>query len=121
MDNQNPFLQILQQARSQQPGMGMGHGMAGAMAAQQSAVPMAEGEELPPTVDQKGITGDSTKPLLQAAQAIHAYIADSTDRSNIAVARSVLTLLASLVNQDQQQASQMDQQEPGQEMMEEEY
>lgn len=116
MDNQNPFLQILQQSKSQNPSMGMGQGMAPAMAAQQA---MPQGQvgpdgEMIPGVETKGVTADATKPLIQAAQAIHNFISEATNREDIAIGRSILTLLAKLLNQDQQRASQVDQQGPEQ-------
>ena len=125
MDNQNPFLEILQQnqGQNQQPGMGGGD-MSGMMAAQQAMPQGEEGEEqgmqmLPPDPGLPGETGDSTKPLVQALQAVHNYIAASTDKTTISLARSVLTLLIRLIQQDQDRASQLDNQ-PRQPMMEEE-
>lgn len=119
---ENPFLKILQQHQAQMPSGGDGVNplagiLGGAGAPQQApaqpAGPGGMAQELP-DVGQKGVTGDSTKPLIAAMQALHAYIADSTDRKDIAVVRSVMSLLTNLIQRDQQRGYQMDQQNQAQ-------
>ena len=102
----NPFLKLLEQSRAQQGSMGGGMPQGAPMPSGEEGDPVAE----MPNVGEKGVTGDSTKPLTQAIQAVHAYIADSTDRKTITIARSVISLLVRLIQEDQQSAARLDQQ-----------
>lgn len=125
--DKNLFMQYLAQQKGQggQPGgqpaggegdmsamlqqlMGQMGGQQGASAPQQPQMAtgpanvMQGGPEMPPDETQAGQTADSTKPLIQAMQGLHNYIASSQDRNDIQIARSIMTLLTRLITSDQQ-------------------
>lgn len=50
----------------------------------------------------KGQTGDNSQNLMRALQALHKYIADSTDPSEISMGRGIILLLSKLIEKDQQ-------------------
>lgn len=116
---QNPFLAILAQRRSQggqQGGMGGETGMPSAMAAQGAIPPEGQPQNgnmimqpATPPSDQRGQTGDVTKPLVQAASAIHTFLAQSTDKQDVLIGRSIIALLSQLILRDQKKAGENDQ------------
>jgi len=63
---------------------------------------------------QPGKTGDNTKPLLGAIQALHNYIAGSTDQGTIQLVRNLISALTQLVARDQQAGEQLAQQQMAQ-------
>lgn len=115
----NPFLKVLQQQAQNNPMAGGGMPQAGGDQTGQPVQPDAGGMDAGaaggatapmPDSSQPGQTADSTKPLLQAMTALHGFIAQSTDKQDIAVVRSLMTLLGKVIQRDQLKASQMDQQ-----------
>ena len=120
---QNPFLELLAQRRTQggqqpqgdmsgiggQDAMMPGLGIAEQMMQQPES--SQQNQPLDPTSasTQKGQTGDTTKFLTQAMSAIHNFLAQSTDRGNVAIGRSIIGLLSQLIMRDQQRAGQTDQ------------
>ena len=110
MNNQNPFLDILQQGQQGggQTGGMMSGGMMGGMQLPPPQLPPQPQGGVMPDVRQPGVTGDATKPLIQAAQALHQYIATSQDNNDIAAVRSIMGVLTSLIQRDQERASKMD-------------
>jgi len=101
--DQNPFEAIMGkiqgQGASQQPSP-VQSGPTGGMP-QQGQVP-----EDPTNPAVPGQTGDNTKPLIMAIQALHNYIAMSTDIRTQNIVRNLIAMLTSLVSKDQQVSAQ---------------
>jgi len=70
----------------------------------------ANGQPIVPEELQPGKTGDNTKPLLMAIQALHNYIAASTDQGTIQLVRNLISALTQLVARDQKMSEQAKQQ-----------
>jgi hypothetical protein len=62
-----------------------------------------------PVASQPGETGDSSKPLMQAVQALYNYIASISDMKEIAMVRSLINLITQLIQRDQMRATQQPQ------------
>lgn len=119
--DQNPFEAIVNGGQAQAPqGMGVpqeGEEQGGYAqippgmeeAAQMGGVMPEEDDQL-----QKGAGAGSSKFLLGAAQQLQGYIAESTERDEIAIARSILQLLTKLIDRDQQKLTEKLDQAPQQ-------
>lgn len=106
----NPFLKILQQ-QAQQGGMpGGGQGNSPEGLGTPPTQPGGQAMATAPDSGMPGETADSTKPLIQAMNALHGFIAQSTDKQDIAVVRSLMILLGKVIQKDQEKSMQSDQQ-----------
>lgn len=117
MANANPFLDLINN-RQGQPTQGAGVNAGGVLrllengASQQPQ--LTPGQE-PPEVTQAGVTGDQTKPLIMALNALHQFIASSGDRADIGIARSIMNVLTGLIRRNQASATQAGPEQTGQE------
>jgi len=127
--DQNPFEAILsQQGGGAPPGGGAmpPEAMMEAMASKSGGAPMGggaspialrsgmAGQEQPimgPDEIQPGKTGDNTKPLLMAIQALHNYIASSSDQGTIQLVRNLISALTQLIARDQKAGEGLAQQQ----------
>jgi len=98
MDNaqfdQNPFLSILQQKQAAPSGAPQG-------------APMGMMPDAQPEDNQlmKGKNPDSSQALIGATKMLQNFIADSTDSTDIATARSIIMLIARLIAKQQEKMS----------------
>lgn len=92
--NQNPFQSILDGLKQQE-----------AQPSQQPQGPQpimtASGPQMPPNQLEPGKNPSGARPLTQAISALQNYIAQSTNRDNILIARNVIKLLTSLVSKEE--------------------
>lgn len=113
--NQNPFTQISGGQPAAKPAMMMQpQGPAGAQPQQmdpQSMQQMMMMQDPKQNQLAPGANPGTTKFLIGAVQQLQGYIAESTDRDEIAIARSIIQLLTKLVDKDQ--ASQAEKLEGG--------
>lgn len=104
--DQNPFAALLAQAQGggqpqPQPGAEQGGFQQVPQGMEEAA---AMGGVMAPEDDQlqKGGGAGASKFLLGAAQQLQGYISESTERDEIAIARSILQLLTKLIDRDQE-------------------
>ena len=111
--NENPFLKILEQAKlgQGQGGMGPGMGMATQLtpgmnlnpdeASQPASDPSTEMTPQPAITDM-GQTGDqTTRPLIQALNALNTFVGASGDQQEIRIVKSILQLLSRIIQRNQ--------------------
>lgn len=125
---QNPFAEILSRFTQSQGGNPIANGQAGPMAQEQMAAAQqqsamqgaAQGAEFDPATGmpmeedqtQKGVATGTSKYLIGAIGQLQQYIAQATDRDEIATARSIISLLSRLIDKDQQTEGTKLQQQP---------
>lgn len=106
----NPFLKIIEQAKLNQGqpqggapmgGMGAGMNLNPDEASQAPTDPSAEMAPQPSITD-VGQSGDqTTRPLIQALNALNTFVGASGDRQEIALAKTMLQLLSRMIQRNQ--------------------
>lgn len=112
---QNPFASMIDELKNRQPnnpGQQPANPVAGAAAlTKQAGGPSAVGgaaaqPDLSQDPTQPGSNPGTSKPLLQALNALHQFITTASDPSEIALVRSIIVLVTQLVQRDQASQAQ---------------
>ena len=106
MDNsqqfdQNPFASIMQSLQ----GAGAQGGQPQGPQAPQGVPPQGMGADMPDNQLMKGKNPDSSQALIGATKMLQQFIADSTDSTDIATARSIVMLITRLIEKQQKKMS----------------
>ena len=94
---QNPFMAMIKGMQQQRSPQG-----------QSPSQPQGNPQSAMPEEDQfqKGVNPDNTKFLVSAIQQLENYVAQSTERDEIATARGIISLLSRLIANSQKRMSQ---------------
>ncbi len=105
--NKNPFESIINSAKqSSQP---MPQGAPQGQSQPQQGKPQAGGPQMmktPPNQLDYGAVGGTTPALASALQAMQKFIAETQDPTEISLGRSIMSLIAKLITNDQQKQTQ---------------